>query len=233
MPWYLGRTHDWLSSYLAVFFCTLSDKHGKLVQISRVLPETMPRYLVSVIYIFAEPDAVLILAVPKIFTAIIHKTTPGQTLLRFRNGKIANTPRVLAIKTKAISLAEKTASALVWRHSGALTSKLIAGMPYPTSRAVDVQALNIFSLIQLYIGLAAEMKRVSSMKFGAFILEINNGSSSTTCLLKVFGVAWTSVTMILDISQQAEPTPVIRLAGIQILGAMTQRVINGLLSLHS
>jgi hypothetical protein len=88
-------------------------KHGKLALISRELPVTMPQYLVLVIYIFAEPDAVLILAVPKIFTATTHKTTPGQTPLRFQNGKIANTPRVLAIKTKAIYLAEKTASALI------------------------------------------------------------------------------------------------------------------------
>ena len=50
----------------------------------------MPPYLVLGIYIFAEPDAVLILAVPKTFTAIIHKTTPGQTPPRFLNGKIAS-----------------------------------------------------------------------------------------------------------------------------------------------
>jgi hypothetical protein len=73
----------------------------------------MPPYLVLGIYIFAEPDAVLILAVPKTFTAIIHKTTPGQTPPRFLNGKIASMPRVSAFKAKAIYLVAKIAMALI------------------------------------------------------------------------------------------------------------------------
>jgi hypothetical protein len=88
-------------------------KHGKLARISLEFPVTMQPYLVLVIYIFVEPDAVLILAVPKTFIATIHKTTPGQAPLRFLNGKIASMPRVSAFKAKAIYLVAKIATALI------------------------------------------------------------------------------------------------------------------------